>query len=619
MIPVLYRADGSCVGPLADCTRCYTTQERNGLFEAEIDYPMSAPLFSEISDGCYCMVKADDIAEPQKMTIYGQTKPLYGITTLKCEHWRYQLNNIPVARGRYTGTPAAVLESMAVSVDSTTDFTFWSDISAVKTIDVTVPTTLGKLVAGKEGSILDVFGGEYEFDNDTVKLHQSRGLTRSTEIRYAKNLTGFTCEKDSSRTYTHVYPYYYSEIDNAYVELTGKTITLSGASSLPFKRCYMLDLSASFDSIPTQAQLEAKAQAFISANKIGTISYSYQVSFVPLWQTTEYKNISALERCSLCDTVPVIHNKAGERVRAKIIRTVYDGLAERYVNMELGNSVSSFAQTVTQNLQQIEGRISKTKSFLQVVVRKSTETITGNRGGYVVLYDSNGDGEPDEILIMDTPSILTAVHVWRWNVSGLGYSNHGYGGPYETAITMGGSINASFVTSGTLLADLIKAGIISDVSGNVAIDMADGAFTMQIDNGTSMKLWRNGLTFYGINNDVLASMFIATTGKGVVTANHLLIGTRDSERTTIGVSDNQGYVYTDDVKARRKIVVGQNNAITLINVDSFTGTDVASISTGNVYTKKVYTGDLVVDNHTFVPTNIIINGTQYMMLCTSST
>ena len=614
MIPILYRADGSCVGPLADCTRCYTTQERNGLYEAEIDYPMSSPLFPEISDGCYCLVKTDDVAEPQKMTIYGQTKPLYGITTLKCEHWRYQLNNVPVARGRYTGTPAAVLGSMAVSVDSTTDFTFWSDISAVKTIDVSVPTTLGKLLAGQEGSVLDVFGGEYEFNNSTVKLHHSRGLTRATEIRYAKNLTGFTCEKDTSRTYTHVYPYYYSEVDNAYVELQSKTITLSGASFFPFKRCYMLDLSASFDSAPTEAQLEAKAQAFISANKIDTISYSYQVSFVPLWQTTEYKNISALERCSLCDTVPVIHDKAGERVRAKIIRTVYDGLAERYVNMELGNSVSSFAQTVAQNLQQIDGRITKTKSFLQIVVRQATATITGNRGGYVVLYDSNGDGEPDEILIMDTPSILTAVHVWRWNVSGLGYSDHGYGGPYTTAITMQGSINADFVTTGTLLADLIKAGIISDVSGNIAIDMANGAFTMKIDNGTSMKLWRNGLTFYGTNNEVMASMFISANGKGVTTSHRILVGTRDNEKVDIGVSNGRGYVFTDDVVAD-ELIVGSGSSVTSIGTDDYMGTDRAYVTTKDLYSDKFYTNILAVNGITFAPTTVIVNGTQYTMLC----
>lgn len=609
MIPILYRADGSCVGPLTDCTRCYTTQERNGLYEAEIDYPMSSPLFSEISDGCYCMVKTDDVAEPQKMTIYGQTKPLYGITTLHCQHWRYRLNDVPVARGRYTGTPASVLENMAVSVDSTTDFTFWSDISAVKTIEVTVPTTLGKLLAGQEGSVLDVFGGEYEFNNDTVKLHQSRGLTRSTEIRYAKNLTGFTCEKDSSRTYTHVYPYYYSEVDNAYVELQSKTITLSGADSLPFKRCYMLDLSASFDNTPTAAQLEAKTQSFINANQLDTISYSYQVSFVPLWQTTEYKNISALERCSLCDTVPVIHDKAGERVRAKIIRTVYDGLAERYVNMELGNSISGFAQTVAQNLQQIDGRINKAKSFLQIVVRQATATITGNRGGYVVLYDSNGDGEPDEILIMDTPSILTAVHVWRWNVSGLGYSDHGYGGPYTTAITMQGSINADFVTTGTLLADLIKAGIISDVSGNVAIDMANGAFTMKIDNGTSMKLWRNGLTFYGTNTEVMASMFISANGKGVTTSNRILVGTRDNEKVDIGVSNNKGYVKADE------LIVGSGSSVTSIGTDDYMGTDRAYVTTKDLYSDKFYTNILAVNGITFAPTTVTVNGTQYTMLC----
>ena len=584
MIPVLYAADGTKLGNLTDCTRCYVTQERNGLYEAEIDYPMNSDLFSSIEKGCYVLVKPDDISEPQKLRIYKPVKPLYGIATFHCEHYRYKLNGIPVARGHYSGTPAAILNSMLSSVDGASEFTFWSDISTVKDIDLNIPMTVGQMMGGTEGSVLDHFSGEYEFDNHTVKLHSSRGQQKTAEIRYAKNLTGFTCETDISTAYTHVYPFYYSETDNQYVELPGKKIAVSGTSGLPYK-CFMLDLSESFETAPTAAQLESKARSYISSNHLGEISRNYKVSFIPLWQTEEYKNVAALERCALCDIVPIIHEKAGEKINAKIIRTVYDSLAERYVEMELGNAVSSFSNSVSQSIHQVQENISKTKSFLQIVVGRETAKITGNRGGYVVLYDSDGDGEPDEILIMNTPSILTATKVWRWNVAGLGYSNHGYAGPYSTAISMDGSIvadfittgslNASLITSGVLLADLIKSGTISDQTGNISINMTNGNIEMKIDNGQKMKLWTGGFTLYGDDNEVKTSMFISQNKKGVVTANRILVGIRDSEKIDIQADSSSASVSVTGSITGTSLsgttIIGQNVTVTgklsIINPD----------------------------------------------------
>lgn len=554
MIPILYSTSGKLIGTLSDCTRCYVTQERDGLYEAEIDYPMNSEYFSRIEKGCYILVKPDDISQPQKMRVYKPVKPLYGIATFHCEHERYRLNGVPVARGHYSGNPAAILNSMLSSVDGASEFTFWSDISTVKDIDLNTPMTVGQMMGGTEGSVLDRFGGEYEFDNHTIKLHSQRGQQKTAEIRYAKNLTGFTCETDISTAYTHVYPFYYSETDNQYVELPAKKIAVSGTSGLPY-RCYMLDLSSDFETAPTAAQLESKARTYISSNHLGEISRNYKVSFVPLWQTEEYKNVASLERCVLCDTVPVVHEKAGEKINAKIIRTVYDSLAERYVEMELGNAVSSFSNTVSQSINQVQESISKTKSFLQIVVGRETAKITGNRGGYVVLYDSDGDGEPDEILIMNTPSILTATKVWRWNVAGLGYSSTGYAGPYRTAITMDGSIvadfittgslNASLITSGVLLADLIKAGTISDQTEKISISMTNGRISMKIDNGNNMVLWTNGLTFYGENDEVLTSMFVSTNKKGVVTANTILVGKRDYEKISLQADNSTASVTVD--------------------------------------------------------------------------
>lgn len=652
MIPVLYDSAGKCLGALPDCTRCYVTQERNGVYEAEIDIPIDSELFSKVKAGAYILAKPDDISQPQKFKIYKPVKPLYGIATFHCEHLRYALGGVPVARGRYTGNPAVVFNSMITSVESTSDFTFRSDISAVYNVDVPVPTTAGKMLAGQSGSMLDLFGGEYEFDNYTVKLYNRRGQDRSTEIRYAKNLTGFTCETDTSATYTHVYPFYYNEMENSYVELTQKTIELSGASSLPFKKCYMLDLTDKFSESPTEAQLLSKAQSFISANSLDQIKYSYRVSFIPLWQTEEYKDIAALERCGLCDTVSVIH-KTGEKIRAKIVKTVYDSIAERYVSMELGNALNTFAQTVDQAVNQINDNVKSTRSFLQIAVARATAAITGNNGGYVVLYDSNGDGEPDEILIMDTPSILTATKVWRWNAGGLGYSSHGYAGPYSTAITMNGEIVADFITTGTLtanvirsgvlLADLVKAGVLQDQMHINYWNMATGEFKLSDGTNDAVTFINGVLT---INADMItagsmsgdrisAGTITSTNGKMKINLNSALISAdltsgkmyistsgihfydgNNNGLIEISINSSGGNIsLADKLQIKPSAIIMKNGQSQ--EIGSFRKTTVVTngvsaeecrLNCGRVITDHVQTNDILISGNTYTPRQITVDG-----------
>ncbi len=484
MIPQLINTNNKILGSLTDCTRLYVTEERNGIYEAEFDIPVNSSMHNKIKIGHFIYAKPDDLSENQKFRLYKRIyNPIDKTTVFYCEHIRYKLAGIPVAPKTYSGTPSSILSEMLTSVKSSTEFTAWSDISAVKDIKMDIPSTAGAMLAGQEGSLLDTFGGEYKFDNYTVKLYQNRGQEKKTEIRYRKNLTGFTCTEDTTSTYTHVYPYYRNE-DGVYVELDSKVITLGNAWKLPFENCYMLDLSAEFDTPPTKSQLQAKANTFIRANDLDTVSRHYKVSFVPLWQTNEYKNIAVLERCGLCDTVSIVHDN--ETVKAKIIKTVYDALNERYVSMELGNATSSFAQTVQQSVRQVNRTINNTKSFLQQSIERQTKRITGNRGGYVVMNDDNQDGYPDEILIMNDLAIGSATKLWRANLSGIGYSSHGYTGPFELAMTMDGEINASMITTGSLdasiirtgvlNADLIKAGKIQDVAGKNYWNMTTGEF-----------------------------------------------------------------------------------------------------------------------------------------------
>ena len=578
MIPQLINTNNKILGSLNDCTRLYVTEERNGIYEAEFDLPVNSALHNKIKTGCFIYAKPDDISENQKFRVYGHLyDKIKKVTTFYCEHIRYKLSGVPVAPKTYSGTPASILSEMLTSVKSSTEFSVWSDISTVKDVKMEVPSTAGAMLAGQEGSILDVFGGEYEFDNYIVKLYRNRGQEKKTEIRYRKNLTGFTCKEDKTSTYTHVYPYYRNE-DGVYVELDSKVITLGNAWKLPFENCYMLDLSAEFDTPPTKSQLQAKANTFIRANDLDTVSRHYKVSFVPLWQTNEYKNIAVLERCGLCDTVSIVHDN--ETVKAKIIKTVYDALNERYVSMELGNAVSSFAQTVQQSVRQIENNLQSTKSFLQQSIERQTKRITGNRGGYVVMNDDNQDGFPDEILIMNDLSIGSATKVWRANLSGIGYSNHGYAGPFELALTMDGEINASMITTGSLNAsiirtgvlnaDLIKAGKIQDVQQNTTINMDNGVITTRVDNGKSLRIWAQGITMYSATDEVLASMFTSNNGVGVVTANQMYIGERQNEKTIISTNSSGGYVRTDKIYSDT-ISANANSSISVSNDTSITG------------------------------------------------
>ncbi len=579
MIPQLINTNNKILGSLNDCTRLYVTEERNGIYEAEFDIPVNSSMHNKIKIGHFIYAKPDDLSENQKFRVYGHLyDKIKKVTTFYCEHIRYKLSGVPVAPKTYSGTPSSILSEMLTSVKSSTEFSVWSDISTVKDIKMDIPSTAGAMLAGQEGSILDVFGGEYEFDNYTVKLYRNRGQEKKTEIRYRKNLTGFTCTEDTTSTYTHVYPYYRNE-DGVYVELDSKVITLGNAWKLPFENCYMLDLSAEFDTPPTKAQLQAKANAFIRANDLDTVSRHYKVSFVPLWQTNEYKNIAVLERCGLCDTVSIVHDN--ETVKAKIIKTVYDALNERYISLELGNAVSSFAQTVAQSVRQVENNLQSTKSFLQQSIERQTKRITGNRGGYVVMNDDNQDGCPDEILIMNDLSIGSATKVWRANLSGIGYSSHGYTGPFELAMTMDGEINASMITTGSLdasiirtgvlNADLIKSGKIQSVNGNMSINMQNGKIDMTVTNGKALEIWTQGITMLSANDDVLTSMYVSTSGKGIVTANRMLVGIRGSERVTVSADNSNGYVRADTIYTDT-ISTNANSSISVLSDMSVTGT-----------------------------------------------
>ena len=499
MIPILYNSNetdfSGGVGFLSDCTRCVVTEERNGVYECEFSYPMDGRHYSEIEPDMIIKAKPNEMSDPQLFRIYRTSKPINGIVSFYCQHISYDLNVNVVDPFTLSGATAlTALQGILSHCYYQHSFTAQSTLSFSETHDLKVdkPKPARMCLGGSEGSVLDLFGGEYEFDNFNIKLHAARGQDTGVTILYGKNLTDITSDVNISNAYTAVYPYAVDEERDGLYTLTEKVIE-TGNTNFGEPRVLSLDLTEKF-SLPdeeiTETKLRNLANAYITNNHISDVKQNIEISFVQLWQTPEYKDIALLQRVGLCDTVTVRYSKLGVSVKAKVIKTVYNALTEKYEKIELGKAKSNFGMTLKESVEQIEKEVIRNKSAMQKAIENATRLITGQNGGYVVM-NATADGHPYEILIMNTDDIQTATKLWRWNLGGLGYSSTGYNGQYGTAITMDGAIVADYITTGTLNAGLIKTGIIEDEQHTNYWNMNTGEFKLS-DGTTDAVKFENG-------------------------------------------------------------------------------------------------------------------------------
>ena len=459
------------LGPLSDALACTVEENRNGAFELSMEYPVTGVLFDELKHGSIIFVPPNDSSEPQPFRVYGKSTPLSGVVTVRAKHISYQLSHIPVSPFT-AGSCAAALQGLKTNAVEPCPFDFWTDKETTATFTVTEPASARSLLGGVAGSVLDVYGGEYEFNRYTVKLHKARGHDSGVVIAYGKNLVDIDQEESIENTITGVYPYYKDTNGNV-LELPEKVVSSASAHNFPYPRTVPLDCSQEWQETPSVEQLRAYASAYVEKEGIGVPSVSLKVSFVPLWQTEEYKAIAPAERLNLCDIATVRFEKLGVNARAKVVQTVYDVLAGRYESITLGEASTNLADTIVAQDKAINAKADT--SDLEAAAANASAWITGNKGGYVVLR-RNADGQPYELLIMDKPTIEEATKVWRFNKSGLGYSSTGYNGTYGLAMTQDGQIVADYITTGTLSANLLRAGVLQDKTGKV--------FKLDLDAGT---------------------------------------------------------------------------------------------------------------------------------------
>ena len=486
MIPVLYPPNATDfstfgLGVLTDTISCEVTEERNGVFECLLKYPVSGQHYGLITKERIVKAKPNDTAGDQAFRIYRITKPLNGIVTIYGQHISYDLANVPVLPFSTDSRSPQLILSQLLAGD--TRFTGWTDYSDAKAFSVTQPKSVRACLGGTEGSMLSKWYGEFEWDNFTVKFHLHRGQKTGVVIEYGKNLTALEQDEDNSGVYTALLPYAVYTPERAETEtvVTLPEVTLPIVTSeIVRAKTLIMDFSDQFDGVVTEETLRAKANSYIKANPLGATIPTVKVSFEPLWKQPEYSAL--LERVNLCDTVTIRHSLLGVSVSAMVIETVYNTLAERYVSISLGQSKSSMITTISEvqsTVDKVESTVGRFPKLLQTAIDKATGLITGQSGGYVVIHTGEENGQPYELLILDAPSIDEAVNVWRWNVGGLGFSHNGYNGPYETAITADGQIVADFITSGSLVANIIKAGVIQSQDGSSWWDLESGEVVLR--------------------------------------------------------------------------------------------------------------------------------------------
>lgn len=346
MIPILYEASETAfvsngLGRLRDCISCKVEEQRNGLYECTFEYPVDGAHFDDIRLGRIIAVEHDDTSDVQPFDIVSYERTIDGIATFRATHISYRQSGITTSATNVNSISAA-FTAMSNGLPEN-PFSYETDItsSAYMAAFDGIPRSVRQLLGGIEGSVLDTYGGEYEWDKWRVILHASRGQERSITIRYGLNLVDYNETLDYSESFSSVIPYWYQDEKGL---VKGDMVSSSMPTFDGRVSCVPLDLTDKFEDKPTKAQVEAKAATMISQapNPKQTIS----VDFIRLSDTEEYKQYASLQQCKLCDTLRVEFPRYGMSGRFKIVQTVYDVLMERFESMELGDLSTTLSEAL---------------------------------------------------------------------------------------------------------------------------------------------------------------------------------------------------------------------------------------------------------------------------------
>lgn len=352
MIPILYEStetqftsNGIC--RLRSCSEVTVTEERNGLYECDFSYPINGENYNEIQLGRIIAVRHDDTADIQPFDIVEREAEINGIVTFHCVHISYRQAKI-VAHGKNITGPSAAFNMFADGLPNN-PFSYFTDIISTKPFPLgdDVPRSVREMLGGTEGSVLDTYGGEFEWDKFDVRLWESRGETADFSIRYGVNMTAYNDEMDSLETYSAIIPYWSGQNEqNQPVVIWGDMVTNNEVTVSGRTECVPMDFSQDFEEQPTKQQLEDIALEYLENHDPTIPARTIKVEFVQTQDSGSFSEFKRLQKCRLCDSVRVVFPRYGMNGYFKIVKTVFDVLQERYTEMELGTLSTTLAEAL---------------------------------------------------------------------------------------------------------------------------------------------------------------------------------------------------------------------------------------------------------------------------------
>ena len=351
--------DNNGLGALSDCISCVVEETLNGPFELEMQYRLNGLHYADITLRSLILAKPNPTARPQPFRVYKISRPINGVVTINAQHLSYDLSGI-VIEPFNAPSLASALEGMKTNAVTDNPFEYETDKTVISDFVVSYPSSARSLVAGQRGSLLDTYGGELEFDRYQVKLWARRGKDNGVTIRYGKNMTDVNQEEDGSGVYTGVYPYWYAEEEGS-ADLGSSYVPVEG--EYDFTRILLLDLTEEFENKPTAEELTQKAQEYISNHDPGVPTISTTVSW--------YQSKDFVENVNLGDVVGVYFSRLGISAKAKIVKTRYNALQNRYESVDIGSVRSSIAGTIVS----IDQGVSSVTQYTVTETRRITKEL----------------------------------------------------------------------------------------------------------------------------------------------------------------------------------------------------------------------------------------------------
>lgn len=346
MIPILFEktetafADNG-IGRLRDCISATVSEERNGIYELDFEYPVTGANYDLIQCGRLVGVTHDESGDIQPFEIVSASRPINGIVSFHAVHLSYRQSQM-VATGSNINSLADAFTLLGTATPSN-PFSYETDItsSAYMAAADGTPRSVRQLLGGVQGSILDTYGGEYEWDKWRVILHSARGEMKDFAIRYGVNLLDYNDDTSYQNTFTSCIAYWKGND-----EIVTATATLGEDGYNGNDICVPLDLSDKFENKPTAAQLQNEALSYMQRNQTNLPSQSIKVDFVRLSEMGEFAQFQDLLTCKLCDSIKVIFPMYNVSASFKIVKTEWNVLAGRYNQMELGTLSTTLSEAL---------------------------------------------------------------------------------------------------------------------------------------------------------------------------------------------------------------------------------------------------------------------------------